>query len=134
VFVVCCSCIVVYFFCFLSLFPNSVSLEGSNNGNKELSPFSESTGGDRRLPPSCVPIWFRFGTPCARLVFAQGNVSGPWALDLRYKPHFRHIQDPEPRPWALDLASVIHFWYIFGPWAGTLGARFDDSYTLSTHF
>ena len=45
-----------------------------------------------------------------------------------------HILDPGLGPWALDLATVIHFLYFFGSWAGTLGAGFDDSYTLSTHF
>ena len=53
------------------------------------------------------------GAPCARLFCAQGSVSGPWALDLRYRPHFS-----------------THF----GPNTATLGAGFCDSYTLSILF
>jgi len=83
---------------------------------------------------ACLNFACPLRLPCARLVFAQGSVSGPCALDLRYRPQFRHILDPGPGPWTLDLATVKHFWYLFGSWAGALGAGFDDSYTLSTHF
>ncbi len=53
------------------------------------------------------------GAPCARLFFTQGSVSGPWALDLRYRPHFRHILDQQSRLWELDFAIFTHFQYFF---------------------
>ena len=83
---------------------------------------------------ACINLASRFGSPCARLVFAQDSVSGPCAVDLRYRPHIRHILDPRPGPWTLDLATVTHFLYIFGPCAGILGAGFGDSYTLLIYF
>ena len=57
-------------------FPNSVSLKGSNGGKKELSPFSGSTGGDRRLHSFCVPP--ALGSFVRRAVISD---PGPWICD-----------------------------------------------------
>ena len=70
-------------------FPNSVSLEGSHGGKKELSPLSESTGGDRRIHRSQVPIW---------QLPAPGSFS-------------RRAVFPDPGPWICDTDHIFDtFW------------------------
>ena len=151
-----CSCLllcllVVYCMCFSLLFyvcwffPNSVSLEGSNSGKKELSPFSESTGGDRRIHWSGITIPFRLRSDLDAIWVPIWVLPAPGSFS-------RRAVFPDPGPWICDTGHIFNtFWTnhrdsgswilrqlhtfdtLSDPGLGPLGAGFDDSYTLSTH-
>ena len=78
-----------------------------------MSPFSESTGGDRRSRSDLVPIWFRFGCSLRSALFHAGQC-------------FRTLGPGS----AIQATFSTHF----GPKTATLGAGFCDSYTLSILF
>ena len=100
-----------------------------------MSPFRESTGGDRRIHRTQVPICLlpAHGSFSRRAVFPD---HGPWICDAghvfdtfwtlnrdpgrwiwRQLHTFDTFSDPGPGPWALDSTTVTHFRHIF--WIGS---------------
>ena len=93
--------------------------------NQQLGPFSESTGGDRRvradlvpMRADLVPIWCHLRTAlfhagqCLRTKLAQATGLLPHFRTLGRDPGrsiLRQLRtfDPRPRSWAQDLAFCV---------------------------